>query len=770
MKTQTIQKLIRMKEDIPIKQEQSRTYSGFAERERHWQKTKQLTKMNLKYAVFFIVCSILPVYLFAENDKDLAGRIRQEVWAWDKPEFADYSVPEELSKESVVVIAHHEQIKAAVKNALWSKSLSPVLDFTQINRIMVKINDKAALDEYSTLYYDEEVNIMGYNVVQTIIGARVIKPDGTVREVDIDRNAVDITEGKKDKKESKMLAIPDLQPGDILDYFYCKRMELETIHVPPLLFPFYSKYPVLSYSVHGEFENKLTVEYKSVNGAPDFNVSRDGANKMILDVQQKNLQQVDDLRKIRWLSAFRDFPMIRLSVLNNSSKLLQSANARKGGLYKDVPYEDILKDAQGLLAKQDLLWMKDINREVDAALFNYKQKNPDLSKQDMASCIYDALRLYWPNDLNNYPPAKFFLRMQQLLSANGIDCKFIFTTNRYGARRNGVISMDDLSFALTANNDKQFFSFVNESLLAGEIPGKYQGERASALVIDKNGKKIKEQVEKGSFEDVRIPETTYVENTNRSKMRVEFSEKDPLLLNIDRNTIYTGNLKEDLYPLLMLYEDWDKAMRKRLIIDKTFMEELQEDKREQKRIEAYTSFFDAKRKEQKDAIKLEVMAYHNIEPTEVLGYSVNSLGIVASAPDLDYDIKYQVDGFVTKAGENLILDAGKLIGAQWAPTPGERERTADAYLPTARLFENEIDVLIPPMYNLQGFEALNCNMENEYGAFEAVVSYTDQVLKIKTKKIYKKPFVPKDDWPMLLEMLDKANDFYIQSVVLKKKV
>ena len=724
-------------------------------------------KQNLKHTAFLIVCFILPVYLFAEDYKELAGRIRQEVWAWDKPEFADYSVPEELNKESVVVIAHHEQIEALVKNALWSKSLSPVLHYTHIERVMVKINDQAALDEYSTLFYEEEVNVMLYNVVQTIIGARVIKPDGTIKEVDMDKNAVDITEGKNDKKKSKRLAVPDLQEGDILDYFFCKIMELETIHVPPLLFPFYSKYPVLSYSVHGEFENKLTLEYKSVNGAPDLKVSQDAFGKTILDVEKKNLQQVGDLKNTRWVSVFRDFPMIRLLVLNNSSKLLQTANARKSGLHKDVPYEEILKDAKGLLATQDMFWMKDINEKVNAAITNYKQKDPDLSKEDLASCIYDALCFYWPN---NYPPAKFFVRLHQILSENNIDCRFVFTTNRYEVRRNGVVNTDDLSFALTANNNKQFFPFVNENILAGEIPGKYQGETASVLVVDKNGKKFKDQIEKGLVEDFRIPETTYNENKNVSKMKVEFSANDPLLLNIDRNTVYTGNLKEDLFPLLMLYEDWDKAMRKRLMINKTLMEELQEDKREQKRVEAYTSHFDTKRKEQKDAIKLEIGAYHSLEPKEIVDYSVNSLGIVASDPNLDYEVKYKVDGFVTKAGENLILDAGKLIGIQWAPTPGERTRTADAYLPTARLFENEIEVVIPPAYNLQGFEALNCSMENEYGAFSAEVSYADQVLKIKTRKIYKRPFVPKEDWPMLLEMIDKANDFYIRSVVLKNKV
>ncbi len=720
-----------------------------------------------KTLILLAACLMLPVYLFAEDYKDMAGRIRQEVWAWDKPEFSVYTVPEEFNHESVVVIAHHEQIEALVKNALWSKSLSPILHYTHIDRMTVKINDQAALDEYSTLFYEEEKNVMFYNVVQTIIGARVVKPDGTIKEVDIERNAVDITEGKNDKKKSKKLAIPDLQAGDVLDYFNCKVMQVETVSIPTLLFPFYSKHPVLFYSVHGEFESKLTLEYRSVNGAPDLKVSRDASGKMILDVQKENLQQVDDLKTTRWVSAFRDFPMIRLSVLNNTSKMLQTANARKSGIYKDVPYEDILKDAKGLLAGQDMLWMKDIDKKVDAALANYKQKNPDVNKEDLAFYIYHALCFYWPD---TYPPAKFFIRLHQILDENDIDNKFVFTTSRYGVRRDGVVSLDDLSFALTANQDKQFFPFVSENILAGEIPGKYQGEVASALVVDRSGKKIKDQIGKGTVEDFSIPETTYQENKNVSKMKVEFSDSDPLQLNIDRNTIYTGNLKEDLFPLLVLYEDWDKTMRKSLDIDKTLMEELQEDKREQKRIEAYTSHFEAKRKEQKEAIKVEIMTYHGTEPKEIVDYSVNTLGIAASDPDLDYDVKYQIDGLVTKAGENLVLDAGKLIGIQWVPAPGERKRTADTYLPTARLFENEIDVLIPQGYDLQGFEALNCRMENDYGAFGAEVSYAGQVLKIKTRKIYKRPFVPKENWPMLLEMIDKTNDFYIRSVVLKKKV
>ena len=50
----------------------------------------------------------------------------------------------------------------------------------------------------------------------SFVGVKVIKPNGTLTEI----NADDIVLIKDETKEKKAkLAIPDLQPGDIIDYF-----------------------------------------------------------------------------------------------------------------------------------------------------------------------------------------------------------------------------------------------------------------------------------------------------------------------------------------------------------------------------------------------------------------------------------------------------------------------------------------------------------------------------------------------------------------------
>ena len=53
----------------------------------------------------------------------------------------------------------------------------------------------------------------------TYIGAKVIKPNG--KEVTINTSEEVLTKNESKDQEGK-LAIPDLQVGDILDYYICK--------------------------------------------------------------------------------------------------------------------------------------------------------------------------------------------------------------------------------------------------------------------------------------------------------------------------------------------------------------------------------------------------------------------------------------------------------------------------------------------------------------------------------------------------------------------
>ena len=327
--------------------------------------------------------------MFANEDKARAKVIRAIVWNWNIDAFKNYSVPEKYKNESAVVLAHHHQIEVSSKNKFkfYATTLrySEAMYCTYIKRTMIKLNDKKALDDHSELSFKEKVVGLGYsplNKLETIAGARVIKPDGTIHEIDIDADAVTITEGKDNKEAHKKVAIKGLETGDIIDYFFVDIIELETINLSPQTFLFAPYYPTLSYSVECVLEKGLTTEYRPINGAPDFERSYNADGNLVLKVEQKDLEGIGNLEDIRWLSAYRDLPVIRLTILNNESQsIYKSLYARKSGVYKNVPYSEILKDKKDSFdewsdATQYKYIMGDINTKANSAIANFKKKNP----------------------------------------------------------------------------------------------------------------------------------------------------------------------------------------------------------------------------------------------------------------------------------------------------------------------------------------------------------------------------------------------------------
>lgn len=712
--------------------------------------------------------------LFANDYKKHAKEVRDSVWSWDIDAFKSYSIPEKHKNESAVILARHQQIEATSKNkfrmnALLVAGINRELYYTNVDRIMIKLNDKRALDEYSELSFKEEVKSWGLlrsNKLNTVLGARIIKPDGTIHEINIDEDAVAITEGKKDKEAFKKIAIKGLEVGDILDYFYSEEMELETLNIPPQTFMFFSDYPTLSYSIECILGQKLTVEYRSINGAPDFEQSVDNEQNTILKTIQTDLQAINNIKDIRWLSIYKDLPMIRLMILNNASKIIyKPASARKNGIYKDVDYEEILKDKKGEFAtwSKNMFGMGDIYKKVNKAVGNYKQRETSASKEELALYIYDALRFYWVNDL---PYPKFLIALEKQLKENGIECKVCFTTNRLGPKRNQLVEADDLSIFLTANNNKQLFFYPNSYRHAGEIAPVFEGEIASAVSVDKYKQNSAIGIE-GLTSEFTIPSSSPEDNKIVEKSEIVFSDQDPLTLKIKRATISSGEMKDDYQAMLTLYEDWDKAMRSRLLIDIDFFQEIENDKNSRKYADQWKTFFEDKRKEQKELMQTEFKGYHSTNSGELVTYSIKSLGVTIDEPTFEFETEYTIDGLVKKAGDNLVLDAGKLIGTQWNPTEKERKRDWDAYLPVPMKIENRITVEIPAHYTVEGIENLNKNIDNKYGSFSSSATVEGSKLIIETSKIYKQNFVPRNDWNTFLNMIDMTNEFYSQSILLK---
>ncbi|MDR2627892.1 MAG: DUF3857 domain-containing protein [Dysgonamonadaceae bacterium] len=726
----------------------------------------------------FAICFSVNVH--ADDYTEYALEIKKTVWAWDKPEFNNYTLPDDYKKESAVILARHEEIKALSKKKFrvssgfmaLNTSLNRELYYTGIERQMVRINDKVALEKYSDISFKEERQtrgIMRSNKFRLVVGVRIIKPDGSITEVNVDDEAVAITEGKKDKEAYRKLAIPGLQVGDIIDYFFCHRLELETQNIGIQYFTFCDEYPMLSYSVHCEISRKLTVEYAAMNGAPDFIQSTNDEKDIVLDVARKNLPKMGDAR--RWTSFMRDLPSIRVSILNNASKMIfKPKTARKEGLYKrgdklqrDHFIDDILYYVDIVGKNPYFRW--NVWNDVKKATKNYQKQHPDATQEQLADYIYDAIHFY-SIDNEYFRPLNFSIVYARLLEEFKIPCEKLLAVNKYGARMSDVITDDDFTY-VTKINDRRYYFFPGYLYhTPNRINPGCQGEDAyiyAAKTLE-NKKKIKNK--KVTEHDTTIPQTRAEDNKSVSVIKVSFSPDDPSTLLIDRKMEYSGQLKSDMQSLLGSYEAWDKEMRKRLLIEKTWEEDMRSNKRDRKYVDEMKAIFDKRRNDLKDSVKAEIRRFHDLATKEISGYELSALGVTPDNPNMKFSVNYALDGLVKKAGKNLLLDAGKLIGSQWMPDTDDRARTLNAYLPTPRMYVCEIEIQIPESYKVQGLEKLNKSIENEYASFRASASREGSVLKIRTEKSYLRSFVPVAAWKQLLEVMDKANEFYVQSVVL----
>ena len=117
-------------------------------------------------------------------------------------------------------------------------------------------------------------------------GSRIYKPDGSLVDVDVTQ-AYPISDGKNadSGKESKYkLAIPSLDVGDVIEYFYYNEEWSDIFTLKPLSMEVSMGYPVLKYKIDGRFAPNLTVEYRTLNGAPVLNRGVDEKNRNTVSI------------------------------------------------------------------------------------------------------------------------------------------------------------------------------------------------------------------------------------------------------------------------------------------------------------------------------------------------------------------------------------------------------------------------------------------------------------------------------------------------------
>lgn len=724
----------------------------------------------------------------AEKYRNQSEDMRKAVWSWNLPAFKVTAVPAEYASVSKVVIAQHTEVTADSHSKIvftgFGIGASKKQSITEVVREMVKLNDKNAIDEYSELsftQFEKRSGFLSTDKTTSYIGVRIIKSNGKITEI----NADDIVLIKDESKEKKAkLAIPDLQPGDIVDYFIATEKEVENdFSDKPYNLLLFDAAPVLSLSFHAQLGKKYSVDYRSYNGAPDLKVSKNDEGDIIIDVAKKNMAPFETNL---WVAPGLQLPFIRMNI----SLGYRGPGRVRNGINKPGEINKLTDSDEGLNHKMSELnqiyyytyWFKaardqyrDVvdNAEKRAKKMNLKYK--DLSDHEKAALLYYTYR--YTNFLNfdisvlskrinisNYEYENMGVRLYCVLKAADVDGNIVLSAKRTGIRLNEAMDGDDVNAVayIPGSNDFLHFDYVYD--IPFVIPEQIEGmKETKSLTFTNKAMTAKNEVEQGPT----IQTTSSEKNAHIENLKVSLSA-DNNLLAVQRASTLKGHLKIDEQRQLILYEDFCEEERKAFNDDQSLIEYLEDGKKTKKYVDEVKSAFAEARKKQKDAFINEAKNWFDLDITDMKNYKTDTLGVRHTAPNFVYSSSFNVGGAVKKAGNNIIVEIGKIEGQQLSIKGGQRKREIDAYMPFARSFEYNIEFAIPAGYTVEGLQALNKNISNETGFFIAEASATKTTVTIKIKKHYLHNFEAANNWDKIIEFTDAAGDWANSKLLLKK--
>jgi hypothetical protein len=325
------------------------------------------------------------------------------------------------------------------------------------------------------------------------------------------------------------------------------------------------------------------------------------------------------------------------------------------------------------------------------------------------------------------------------------------------------MSPGDMTVMLRVNLPKPiYFTCENMFTCPGYIPAAIEGQPCPEVHPKSmyNGQVV--------GLDTKLPLSTAEDNQQQENLEVKLNGADMQLLHVKRHTVLKGKMKEGEQLRLLNFEDCYESERNALHVERSIMDELKKARRSKNVSEDYATALQKARESLKDRFKEEISSEFEKDPKDLLAWKVDNPGLRNAAPDLIYTTEFTVDGLMQRAGNNLILNIGKVVNSPLKLKPSQRTRKVDIYMPYARTLDCTVAFDIPQGYTVQGVDKLNKTLNNDCGSVTTSAQVQGNQLMVHFRRIYRHDQETADKWPQLLAIIDAATDFADQKVLLKK--
>lgn len=714
-----------------------------------------------KIKVIRVVFSILLVQFFtlsvnADEKADylkLAQKVRQEVWSSTPADFQKRTVPDRYKNASAVILSYYRELstdyyRKATADLVLNLRLTRQIDCTDMERMLIQINDKKALKDYSEFTFKTKSRkwTWGYHhKTQTVLGIRVIKKNGNVQEVSLD-DYVDVKEGKNDKDLSQKIAVPGLEVGDCIDVFSLDQIDTQEQQLDPFYFVLRQDEPVLYTKVHCVLDQSLATVYRTMNGAPDFTQTTDKDKNAVLDMV---MDKPIDAESSIWYNPLEQSPFIEMYITPTKSKVAVVENAmRQKGVRGNPDVTPILQDDWKLLKS----YVSKGGYSPAGLPSTYKSvfksaKKEGMSAEEKADRIYSFEYVSWGASQRVFNTVANYLRKL------GVELEMGITTPFGALPVDKLINYNSTSWFFRLKGTDVYYFPGTYPKVASEIPYIYQGRKAYM---------------QDSEEQITIPVSQAEDNKSVTDMVVKL---DGTKLDISRKVTYSGEQK--MYGQSLVSPDNTLFGSSQL---EAYWRYLKYDDKDpyscytKKESAELKGAFNEFRKNAIDPFKAEISSYHDGDPVQVGGYGVDCVGIRRDSSNFVYHVDYVMDGMVKRAGNNYLLSVGKLIGSSLKLEGKDRERIDDVWRKMAFVDEWNIEIPLPQGYKVsaEALKKIETSVANECGEFTVKATAGNESVKVYVRKCFAHRVEPVSNWSKLLALVDACSAFADKQMVIAK--
>lgn len=706
---------------------------------------------------------------FLDNIESNAKFILEET----SPAFATNTTPDKWKNESAIVIGYKRSILFDKKSSggFFTARDRSVYFFEKV-RFKIRLNDKNAVDNFTEIYFR-------YSDKEDGFIARIIKPDGEVSNVDL-KDAVGIEPGTDMPEFFKSffdqiygaqrryfkVAIPNLEPGDILEYVANTRSKLNVsgsgyVEFSPQYEVCSKHYPVMHNEIVIETDEKSFFKSLSLNGAPEFKKENsDDKNFSRYVLIDKDRATEKDVNFVKELLVY---PVVKFQVIYaNNPEIKGALIGARGELKKGFSKEELARKAWedyentgGYAFSTNEYYSYSIQNFVNDSWSTLKKLGArDWTEKDYIKNVYYYIRnkvLFQNTYLSDKAFAYIF---GSLLFQRDIKSELIISTSNRIGRFKDILFDQEIRYVIKIG-DNLYFNCTDHSN-PGELVESLLGNEA--YIISKPPKRGEQEIK-----PFTLPNASFNDNISRFAINVSLSN-DLNSLIVSRTNTYKGINKARVIDNAMKFTTYMLDDYK-LHGGNSPTDNMRPNQQEEyeKSVKVLKDEF---KKAKPDFVKEELQReYHqNIVYRD---FKISSDGRSLKKTDLVYTEDFEMQGYIRKAGKKYLINLTGLVGPQLQIKKQERERKLDISVGHARSLEWLINFKIPTGYTVEGIKELNTVVDNEVGKFSCEAKEENGMVYLKITKIYKKADFAREKWAEMLAFVDAAYNSSFKYILLK---